>query len=291
MCKSPWANHSWNTTLYLTSRGLTTSNIPLGDRSLNIDIDFIDHRILFNDSTGKQISLELKEESVASFYERFREALDHLDVKPTFEPAPNEVMDATPFYKDEAHCTYNKHQAGIFFQVLTRVSNVLQDFRADFVGKSSPVHFFWGSFDIAVTRFSGRRAPQHPGGIPHLADDVVREAYSHEVISCGFWPGNDMYPHAAFYAYAYPEPQGFSKARVSPAEAYYHPDLHEYLLDYDVVRKSNKPEELIKQFCNSTYKEAAHLGSWDRIALEISPELAKLREHARFSSGDPTIRQ
>lgn len=283
MCKSPWANHSWNTTLYLSSRGLTTSAIPLGDRNLTIELDFFDHKILFTESMGKQITLNLQEESVASFYKRFLGALRELNVQPTFEGTPNEVMDATPFDQDERHCTYNKDQAFTCFQVLVRVSNVLQDFRADFIGKSSPVHFFWGSFDLAVTRFSGRRAPQHPGGIPHLSNEVVREAYSHEVISCGFWPGNDMYPQAAFYAYAYPEPEAFGQARVMPQEAFYHPDLHEYILDYDKVRTASNPQEIIRTFFNSAYREAAFLGSWDRIALEISPELAKLREHSQFN--------
>lgn len=291
MCKSPWANHSWNTTLYLSSRGLTTSAIPLGERNLTIELDFFDHKLVFDDSQGKHFEMMLESESVATFYKRFGDALKLLDVQPTFVPSPNEVMDATPFEKDETHCTYNKDQAFMCFQVLVRVSNVLQDFRADFIGKSSPVHFFWGSFDLAVTRFSGRRAPQHPGGVPHLSNDVVREAYSHEVISCGFWPGNEMYPHAAFYAYAYPEPEAFSQARIMPQEAYYHPDLHEFVLDYEKVRTSSNPQEMIRTFYNSVYREAAFLGSWDRIALEISPELATLREHSRFSSVDQAIRQ
>lgn len=284
MCKSPWANHSWNTALYLSSRGLTTSAIPLGDRNLTIELDFFEHKIVFDDSFGKHFELNLESESVASFYKRFNDAMKLLEVHPTFDPSPNEVMDAIPFGKDETHCTYNKDHAFNCFQVLVRVSNVLQDFRADFIGKSSPVHFFWGSFDLAVTRFSGRRAPQHPGGIPHLSDDVVREAYSHEVISCGFWPGNEMYPHAAFYAYAYPEPEAFSEVRVMPMEAFYHRDLHEYILDYEKVRTSENPAQKILQFFNCVYREAAFLASWDRIALEISPELTTLRDHVRYMS-------
>lgn len=277
MCKSPWVNHSWSTTLLVTSRGLTTTAIPLGERNLTVDIDLIAHKLTFEDSLGRSFEMLLRSESVADFYKRFLEALRNFDVTPDFYPAPNEVTDATPFSEDTVHCTYEPIHAYRAFQVLVRVSNIFQEFRADYIGKSSPVHLFWGSFDLAVTRFSGRIAPQHPGGFPHLPDRVTREAYSHELMSCGFWPGNDMYPQAAFYAYAYPEPEGFAKIRV-PAEAYYHKDLHEFILDYDAVRVSDEPESLVKEFLQSCYLGAADLGLWDRDTLEHSVPLEVLRE-------------
>lgn len=283
LCKSPWANHSWNTTLYPSSRGLTTSAIPLKDRNLTVEMDFIDHRLVIDDSTGKHHEFALQSESVSSFYHRFMDALKLFDVTPSFDPHPNEVMDATAFADDQSHCTYIREHASTCFQVLVRVSNVLQEFRADYVGKSSPVHFFWGSFDLAVTRFSGRRAPEHPGGIPHLSNNVVRDAYSHEVMSCGFWPGNEMYPKAAFYAYAYPEPEGFAKARILPQDAFYHPDLHEYILDYDKVRSAVNPESILRTFFDSAYRAAANLANWDRELLEVSPYLIKMKEYVRSS--------
>jgi hypothetical protein len=283
MCKSPWLNHSWNSTFYVTSRGLTTSAIPLGERNLTLEFDFISHKLIFQDSTGKTFEMLLRNESVAAFYRRFLDILKTFDVEPTFSQSPNEVMDAVPFSEDTIHRTYAPVHANNLFQVLVRVSNILQDFRADFIGKSSPVHFFWGSFDLAVTRFSGREAPLHPGGIPHLSDRIVREAYSHEVMSVGFWPGNDMYPEAAFYAYAYPEPEHFTGIPV-PAEAYYHKDLHEFILDYEVVRNSEDPVGLVKQFLQSTYYGAADFGRWEREALEHSRPLDELRDELSANS-------
>ena len=291
ICKSPWVNHSWNSALYVTSRGLTTSAIPLEDRNLTVDFDFFNHEVIFQDSQGTNFVMLLQNETVASFYQRFMEALKIFDVTATFEKTPNEVMDATPFDQDMTHCTYVPVDAHGCFQVLVRVANVLQEFRSEFVGKSSPVHFFWGSFDLAVTRFSGRRAPDHPGGIPHLSDAVVKEAYSHEVMSCGFWPGNDMYPRAAFYAYAYPEPEKFSKARITPSEAYYHQDLHEFVLDYDKVRSASDPAAVLKSFFNSAYRAVADESHWDREMLEVSPHLQRIKEIARSSFGGTTTRQ
>ncbi len=280
LCKSPWLNHAWHSTFQVTSRGLTTNAIPLGDRILTIDFDFIDHVLLFQDSRGLKFEMKLHNESVSSFYERFLEVLKMFSVTPTFYHGPNEVMDAIPFEMDATHCTYIPLHAHAAFQVLVRVSNIFQEYRADFIGKSSPVHFFWGSFDLAVTRFSGKSAPEHPGGAPHLPDRVAREAYSHEVMSCGFWPGNEMYPKAAFYAYAYPEPSDFSHARV-PAEAYYHHQLHEFILDYDLVVASSDPESLIRDFIQSVYYSAADLGRWDREELEHSPYLDAVRAELR----------
>lgn len=291
LCKSPWCNHSWNSTLYVTSRGLSTSAIPLGQRSLTVDFDFHDHQLIFQDSLGKNFVLLLQNETVASFYERFLEALKIMDVEATFDPSPNEVADGTPFAQDTFHQTYNPLHAHQCFQVLVRVNNVFQEFRTDFVGKSSPVHFFWGSFDLAVTRFSGRRAPEHPGGVPHLSNEVVREAYSHEVMSCGFWPGNEMFPHAAFYSYAYPEPERFSRAKVVPPEAYYHQNLHEFILPYETVRTSLEPAATLMSFLESSYRVAANLGNWDRDMLEVSPYLYRLKERVQFSFDDGATRQ
>lgn len=277
MCNSPWLNHSWNSTFFVTARGLTTGAIPLGERILTIEFDFLSHRLLLNDSLGQSFEMLLKNESVSSFYLRFRDVLKSLDVTGEFYEAPNEVSESIPFAEDDVHCTYVPVHAWSAFQVLARVSNVFQEYRADFIGKSSPVHLFWGSFDLAVTRFSGREAPPHPGGIPHLPDRVTREAYSHEVMSVGFWPGNEMYPQAAFYAYAYPEPERFPTIAV-PSGAYYHQDLHEFILDYDVVRLSDSPATLIREFLQVTYYGAADYGQWEREALEHSRPLDALRD-------------
>ena len=212
----PWINHSWHVTLYVTSRGLTTGAIPRAGGSFQVDFDFIDHRLLIGTSDGNVRTVALRPRSVADFYRELMGALRDLGIEVVMYPCPCELADATPFAQDEMHASYDPDAANRFWRVLIGADRVLTDFRSRFVGKCSPVHFFWGSFDMAVTRFSGRSAPQHPGGVPHLPDRVVREAYSHELSSAGFWPGDDRYPHAAFYCYAYPEPEGFSKAGVRP---------------------------------------------------------------------------
>jgi hypothetical protein len=217
---------------------------------------------------------------VASFHARVSHLLAKNGLDLPMPVSPNEVTEAIPFAQDETHRTYDPEAAHRFWRALTRADQVMKLFRSYFVGKSSPVHFFWGSFDLAVTRFSGRRAPPHPGGFPNLPDEVAREAYSHEVSSCGFWPGNDMYPQAAFYSYAYPMPPGFEKARVAPAEASFHPQLREFLLPYDVVRSSRSPSDRVLDFFQSTYEAAAQLGDWDRDALERSPWLEIVRKAA-----------
>jgi len=291
LCKTPPTNHSWNTTLYVTSRGLTTSAIPLNERNMTASFDFFNHNLILQDSNGAEEVIELRNESVSDFYQRFMKALEGLNVSVNFDPVPNEVIDAIPFEEDTLHRTYDRIHAHRFWQALVRVDNVLQKFRSNFVGKSSPVHFFWGSFDLAVTRFSGRRAPEHPGGVPHLSDTVVREAYSHEVMSCGFWPGNDIYPHAAFYAYAYPEPGKFSQARIMPPEAFYHTELHEFILPYEDVRKAVDPEATMMSFFESAYRATANLGQWDRDLLEVSPHLLRIKELNLSSFGGEATRQ
>lgn len=273
LCREPWVNHSWSSTLYVTPRGLGTSAIPSDHGNFSIDFDFIDHSLKFSSSDGKRIQFPLQSESVAAFFNRCMEAVSDLGVQVHFDSRPNELVDAIPFSQDNQHCTYVSSDAYTCWQVLVQVNNVFKEFRSDYVGKCSPVHFFWGSFDLAVTRFSGRRAPKHPGGAPHLSDKVVQEAYSHEVSSCGFWPGNEIHPHAAFYSYAYPEPVGFSQSTVAPHEAYYDKTLREFILSYEAVRLSADPAKTLMQFLQRTYEVAATLSKWDRDLLEADQNL------------------
>jgi hypothetical protein len=268
LARMPWINHSWHVTLYVTSRGLTTSAIPHGAKSFQIDFDFIDHQLAIRTSDGEGRSLALRPRSVADFYRELRARLRELGVEVAIYPRPNELEDATPFGEDEQHVSYDSAAAHRCWRVLVQADRVLTAFRARFLGKCSPVHFFWGAFDLAVTRFSGQPAPRHPGGVPHLPDWVVREAYSHEVCSAGFWPGGGGIPYPAFYSYAYPEPDGFRQAAVRPSGASYSSELREFLLPYDEVRKADSPDEVLLEFLESTYQAAANLGRWDRSALE-----------------------
>ena len=268
LAASPWVNHCWNATLYPTATGLTTSLIPYGARAFQIDFDFLAHQLIVQASDGGKAVLALQPQSVATFYRRLMQEMERLEVRVALHGRPNEVADAIPFDQDETHRSYDPEYANRFWRVLVQASRVLNEFRAQFIGKCSPVHFFWGAPDLAVTRFSGRRAPRHPGGITNLPDWVTRDAYSHEVSSCGFWPGGGPIPHAAFYAYAYPEPPGFAQARVKPAEAFYSGDLREFILAYDVVRQSSSPDETLLDFLQTTYEAAADLATWDRHALE-----------------------
>jgi len=270
LVQTPWVNHSWHTALYVTPRGLTTSPIPSEERTFQLEFDFVDHRLLIETSRGEVGTVLLASRSVADFYRDLLARLAEVGLEIKIRTTPCEVADAIPFEQDAAHATYNPEHANRFLRALIQADRVLKVFRARFVGKCSPVHFFWGSFDLAVTRFSGRRAPQHPGGIPHLPDWVVREAYSHEVSSCGFWPGNEQLPQAVFYSYAYPEPQGFRAATVRPAGAAYNSSLGEFILPYDAVRHSASPEATLLEFLQSTYEAAADCGAWDRAALERS---------------------
>ena len=271
---SPWTNHSWHVTLYLTSRGLTTSPIPHGTRTFEINFDFIEHQLRIETSDGNLRTIELKPRSVADFYRAVMKNLDELDLPMTINRLPNEIANPIPFDEDEEHRSYDREQANRFWRVLAQSDRVFKEFRSRFCGKCSPVHFFWGSFDLAVTRFSGRPAPPHPGGIPHLPDAITREAYSQEVSSLGFWPGNAAAPTAIFYSYAYPEPAGFAEAKVQPAAAFYEPKLREFMLPYDAVRTAEKPDEVLLDFAQSTYDAASKLGQWDRGALrEHKPSL------------------
>ena len=265
---TPWINHSWHVTLYLTARGLTTSPIPHRYDAFELRFDFIEHELRILKSDGALRVLQLRPQSVAAFYREVMGAMDELQLPVQINHLPNEVEDAIPFEQDETHRAYDRAQANRFWRVLLQSDRVLKKFRSRFCGKCSPVHFFWGSFDLAVTRFSGRSAPTHPGGIPHLPDTVTREAYAQEVSSVGFWPGNAASPTPLYYSYAYPEPPGFAEAKVRPAEASYYAPLHEFVLPYDAVRTAASPDEMLLEFAQSVYDAASTLGKWDRAALE-----------------------
>lgn len=268
MAKSSWLNHSWHVALYLTPRGLTTGPIPHGARAFQIDLDFIDHQLCLQSSDGAGSRFALEPQPVADFYARLMAELRKLDLAVDINRMPNEVADPLPFDEDRVHGAYDAVYANRFWRILLQADRVLRAFRGRFTGKCSPVHYFWGAPDLAVTRFSGRAAPRHPGGVPNLPDAVTREAYSQEVSSAGFWPGGGPIPYAAFYSYAYPEPAGFAQAPAQPTGAFYSKDLREFILPYDVVRESRSPDDTLLRFLESTYSAAADLGGWDRKSLE-----------------------
>ncbi len=265
---APWLNHSWHATVYLTARGLTTSVIHCADKRVQIDFDFIDHQLICAASDGQRRALSLEPMSVAAFHERFRALVDELGVSIDFDGAPNEVPDPIPFADNTASGAYDADSVHRFWLALLQVDRIFKLFRTGFLGKVSPVHLFWGSFDLAVTRFSGRAAPRHPGGVPGLPDEVTREAYSHEVSSAGFWGGGGGLGFPAFYSYAYPTPEGFGEQPVTPSEAYFYANLGEFLLPYEAVRNAADPDETLLSFLQSTYDAAARLSGWDGEALE-----------------------
>jgi hypothetical protein len=268
---TPWLNHSWHVALYVTARGLTTSPIPWRGGSFQVDFDFIDHVLWVRTSEGHFRQLMLRPVSVAEFYEDLMIALRELGIDITIMTMPSEIADCTPFEQDTVHASYDAEYVNRFWRVLLSASEVFARFRTAFLGKASPVHFFWGSFDLAVTRFSGRPAPSHPGGVPHLSDAVAQEAYSHEVSSAGFWPGGGgPIDYAAFYSYAYPAPEGFGAARVLPKKAFFSRELGEFLLPYDAVRTARDPDAALMDFLQSTYAAAADLAKWDRRTLECA---------------------
>jgi hypothetical protein len=260
---SPPINHWWHVTLYVTARGLTTSPIPYGTRTFAVSFDFIDHNLLIQTSDGTSKSLGLFPRSVAEFYHEFMAALRALHIDVTINTLPQEVPDPIHCDVDDVHASYDPEYAQRCWRILVQTDRVFKAFRGRFAGKCSPVHFFWGSFDLAVTRFSGRRAPERPG-----ADRITREAYSHEVISGGFWPGSGPVQEAAFYAYAAPMPPGFERAAIRPASAWYSTELGEFLLRYDDVRRADAPDAMLLDFLQSTYDAAADLAGWDRAVLE-----------------------
>lgn len=268
---TPWTNHSWHVPLYLTARGLTSSLIPHGSRAFQIDFDFMEHQLRLSTSSGEAARLALEPRTVASFYAELMATLDELGVAVEIDPLPTEIPNPIPLSEDTDHASYDGEYVRRWWQVLVQSQRVLHAFRARFIGKTSPIHLFWGGLDLAVTRFSGRTAPTHPGGIPHLADWVTREAYSHEVSSAGFWPGNADAPNPLFYSYAYPTPEGFKDAKVEPEGAFWYDDLGEFVLPYDAVRQADDPDRALDSFLETTYAAAAELAGWDREALEAPP--------------------
>jgi Family of unknown function (DUF5996) len=268
LARTPWTNHSWHVPLYVTSHGLGTSLIPYNGRAFEIDFDLLTHQLLLRTTDGARRSISLESRPVSDFYREVLGALAalHLDVR--IHTTPSELADGIPFDEDSEHHHYDREFATRFWRALVQVDRVFKEFRSRFIGKCSPVHFFWGSFDLAVTRFSGREAPPHPGGVPNFPDWVAREAYSHEVSSAGFWPGGSGVENASFYSYAYPAPAGFSKANVLPSGAHYSNKLGEFLLPYEEVRAAASPDEVLLEFLQSTYEAAADNAKWDRDALE-----------------------
>lgn len=268
LVQTPWVNHSWHVPLYLTARGLTTSPIPHGVRTFQVDFDFIAHRLLVQASDGAVNEMTLRPCPVADFYAALMSTLAEIGLDVKIRTTPNEIADAIPFEQDRVHAAYDAQYANRFWRVLVQADRVFKEFRARFIGKCSAVHFFWGSFDLAVTRFSGRTAPEHPGGIPNLPDRVAREAYSHEVSSCGFWPGGEALPCPVFYAYAYPEPPGFGTTPLMPGKARYDTALREFVMPYDEVRKAESPDATLLEFLQGSYEACAAHGKWDRASLE-----------------------
>ncbi len=270
MVQTPWINHSWHVPLYVTASGLTTSLIPYGTRGFEINFDFINHELRINTSDRGSTAFKLQPMSVADFYAKIMEQLRDLDIDLSIWPLPVELPDPVqPFHDNETQASYDAEAVEKFWHALLQINRVFTEFRARYNGKVSPVHFFWGAFDLAVTRFSGRSAPKHPGGAPNCADWVMVEAYSHEVSSAGFWPGAGL-GEAAFYSYAYPGPDGFGEFPVKPEAAYYHQELGEFILPYESVRTADDPDAMLLDFLQSTYEAAAELLNWDREELECN---------------------
>ena len=262
MVQSPWLNHAWHVTLYVTPRGLTTSMIPHGTRTFRIDFDFIDHQLIMESCEGIVEKLPLVPQDTADFYHAVMSKLADMRLPVAINTRPNEVEEAIPFSEDRTHSAYDGEAVNRFWRALYQIDRVFNIFRARFSGKSSPVHFFWGSFDLAVTRFSGRTAPDHPGGVPNMPLWVAQEAYSHQVSSAGFWPGGDAFPEPIFYSYAYPTPEGFSDAKILPDAARWVGDLGEFVLPYDVVRQAEVPDVTLLDFLQSTFDAASNLADW-----------------------------
>ena len=284
----PMVNHWWNVSLFVTARGLATSPMPVGDRVLDIELDFIDHRLVARTSDGAVETMPLCDQSLAGFYAEYLRRLEALGVTVAISPVVVEIPELVLLDQDQRPCLYDADWANRYFRVLVQVDRLLKEFRGRFLGKASPVHLFWGAFDLAATRFSGRAAPPHPGGIPHVGDWVMREAYSQEVSSAGFWAGDARFPEAAFYAYAYPEPPGFAAAPVRPAAARYLPALGEFVLPYAAVREAADPSSEVLAFLQTTYEAAADLAGWDRARLERSDVPIRTDGRAWLDTG-PTV--
>jgi hypothetical protein len=286
LARTPWVNHAWHATLYVTPRGLTTGPVPDVDATVTLAFDFREHVLTAETEHGASESFPLEPMSVADFYHRTKALLAKIGATPVFHGSPSELPDPTPFAADTQVRPYDAEAVERFHQALVRIERVFAFFRTGFIGKVSPVHLFWGALDLAVTRFSGRRAPPHSGGIPHLPDAVTREAYSHEVSSAGFWPGGGGVEEAMFYSYAYPEPDGFRTQQVEPDVARYDASLGEFLLPYDAVRGSDDPDAVLLRFLRSTYEAAADCGCWDRGALECAPGRPRVPRHVDAGEKD-----
>jgi hypothetical protein len=265
---APMENHWWQVALYVTSRGLTTSPMPYGNFSFSVEFDFISHQLSVRTSRGAEDSFALTSITVAEFFARYMRSLRALAIEPSIIPSPVEVEVAIPFMHDHEHASYDPVAAHRCWRIVAGTERVMKRFRGGFTGKQSPVHFFWGSFDLASTRFSGRRAPAHPGGVPNCPDRVMVEAYSHECSSCGFWPGDGMSRPPAFYAYSYPAPAGYPAWRIEPGAAYYDLQAQEFLLPYERLRTAAAPGDMLLRFFQSAYEAAADLGTWQRASLE-----------------------
>jgi len=264
---APMQNHWWQVTLYLTARGLTTSSMPYGLHTATVDFDFIDHNVAIRTSAGETRAIPLVQRSVREFYTEYLDVLAALGIGARIRGVPVEVETAIPFAEDTQHASYDAQAVNRWWRAMVQIDRVFKEFRGRFEGKASPVHFFWGSFDIAATRFSGRGAPVHPGGAPNCPDYVMHEAYSRECSSAGFWPGGGT-QEAAFYSYAYPEPDGYRDSPVRPDAAYYDTNIREFILPYDAVRTAASPDEMLLEFLESTYEAAANRAAWDRESLE-----------------------
>ena len=271
---APMVNHWWQVPLYVSARGLTTSAMPYSGGMVELEFDFHDEVLRVHTSPGASRTVALAPRTVADFHRDLLSTLLDVGVRAHITRTPVEMENVIPFDEDETHASFDAESARRFWRVLMDVNRVLNEFRGGFVGKSSPVHFWWGSFDIAVTRFSGRAAPRHPGGSPNVADYVMREAYSHECMSVGWWPGGGLVPEPAFYAYAYPEPDGCPAAPISPSAAYYHPEMREWILPYEAARTAPDPDAEVMSFLRSTYEAVARLGQWDRAALDRTTSFA-----------------
>jgi hypothetical protein len=269
LAHAPFVNHWWQSTLYVSPRGLTTNSIPYGTGTFDVEFDFIDHELVVRSSSGETRTVALEPKTVATFHAETLNALDELGLHTTIQATPNEVDPAIPFADDHEHSSYDANAAQLFWRQLIQADRVLGEFRSRFIGKVSPVHFFWGAMDLACTRFSGRGAPPHPGGAPNCGDWVMVEGYSHELSSCGFWAGGGE--EGAFYAYAYPEPDGFAEHPVEPTEAFYSSEFRQFLLPYEHVRAASEPDRVLLDFLQTTYDAAAQHGQWDRDALEDDP--------------------
>jgi hypothetical protein len=274
----PPRNHWWHTALYVSSRGLGTGPMPSGAGTLELDFDFLSHRLSGRRSDGREASIALRPVTVAEFFSEYRALLAELGAEVRIYPVPMEMEDTLRFDQDEVHGAYDATAVQRWWGMLREAHEILTRFRGLFLGKCSPVHFWWGAFDLSCTRFSGRRAPLHPGGLPHVPDWVTREGYSHECISAGWWPGGGAIAEPAWYAYAYPEPQGCPSAQIAPEGAGYHPEMREWLLLQSVADAAPDPRAAVDAFLASTWQAAADLGGWDRAALESPDGYALRRE-------------